>query len=127
MVLGLYFFHRWHIRNEPFPDMTRPSTWYSLKLCTGDSSNPTKNIEQPAHYKALKKAFDACHIISTAVTHAGRKSGAKMAVLGEAGDSDIRRAGRWTSDAMEGSYLTGLPRRMLRPWQHSMPTERRFG
>ncbi|KAG2214484.1 hypothetical protein INT45_006851 [Circinella minor] len=33
-------------------------------------------------------------------THAGRQSGAKMADIRGAGESDIRRAGRWTNDAL---------------------------
>ncbi|KAG2224285.1 hypothetical protein INT45_012853 [Circinella minor] len=71
------------------------------------------------HISAFKKAFDDCHIKSTSFTHAGRKSGAKMADLGDTGASDIRWAGRWMNDSMEGSYLTNLPRRMLRveEWQ----------
>ena len=114
MALGLYFFHRWHVQGEQFPDMTRPQTWYNIKLCKSNPSDLTKSIAQAAHYKSLKKAFDECKITTSAITHAGRKSGAKMADLGDAGASDIRRAGRWTNDSMEGSYLTNLPRRMLR-------------
>ncbi|KAG2208592.1 hypothetical protein INT45_008847, partial [Circinella minor] len=41
-------------------------------------------------------------------------SGAKMADIRGAGESDIRRAGRWTNDALESAYLTNLPRVLLR-------------
>ncbi|KAG2211410.1 hypothetical protein INT45_002409 [Circinella minor] len=37
-----------------------------------------------------------------------------MADIRGAGESDIRRAGRWTSDALESAYLTNLPRVLLR-------------
>ena len=51
-------------------------------------------MTQAAHYKAVDKAFKNVGIYSRAKTHAGRKSGAKMADIGEAGASQIRCAGR---------------------------------
>ncbi|KAG2217651.1 hypothetical protein INT45_000781 [Circinella minor] len=127
MTLGIYFFHRWHISGEQFPDMTRPEEWYTIKLFKSGATNDLKTaVSHDAHYKAFKKAFDDCHIKSTSITHAGRKSGAKMADLGDAGASDIRRAGRWTNDSMEGSYLTNLPRRMLRVMASFDPNGKTF-
>ena len=40
------------------------------------------------------------------MTHAGRLQGAKHAELNGVNDGQIRRAGRWSSDALTSCYLT---------------------
>ncbi|KAG2224198.1 hypothetical protein INT45_001316 [Circinella minor] len=65
---------------EPFPNMTKP--------------------ESLAHYDVIEKGFEACHMRSMTKTHAGRQSGAKMADIRGAGESDIRCAGRWTNNTL---------------------------
>ncbi|KAG2221844.1 hypothetical protein INT45_003558 [Circinella minor] len=114
MTLALYLFHCWTVVQEPFPNMTKPESWYNIKLCKGDNVDNTKEMQPKAHYDAIEKGFKACHIHSMTKTHAGRQSGAKMADIRGAGESDIRRAGHWTNDALESAYLTNLPRALLR-------------
>ncbi|KAG2223199.1 hypothetical protein INT45_011545 [Circinella minor] len=114
MMLALYLFHRWIVVQEPFLNMTKPESWYNIKLYKGDNVDNTKEMQPKAHYDAIEKGFKACHIRSMAKTHAGQQSGAKMADIRGAGESDIRRAGRWTNDALESAYLTNLPRALLR-------------
>jgi len=47
-------------------------------------------------------------------THAGRGQGAKHAEFGSVSDTQIRRAGRWNTDAMTICYLSSIPREFVR-------------
>ena len=47
-------------------------------------------------------------LFRSAKTHIGRGSGAQMAELGGASEGDIRRLGRWNSQALAVCYLTSL-------------------
>ncbi|KAG2216880.1 hypothetical protein INT45_004564 [Circinella minor] len=96
------------IRNDNIK--TCPWMTLALYLFHRDNIDNTKEMQPKAHYDAIEKGFNACHIRSMAKTHAGQQSGAKMADICGAGKSDIRRAGRWTNDALELAYLTNLPR-----------------
>jgi len=58
--------------------------------------------------------YNSLGIVSKAKTHASRGSGTRMADLLGAPNSDIRRLGNWSRAAMEGCYLTTLPRGAMR-------------
>lgn len=47
-------------------------------------------------------------------THVARGSGARMADLNGCPEEEIRRMGRWNNTTMNGAYLTGLPRELMR-------------
>ncbi|KAI3633127.1 hypothetical protein MIR68_009202 [Amoeboaphelidium protococcarum] len=111
-ALALYLFQRWHDFNEPFPDLTSPQDWFQIKVCR--ARGLTEEMTYQTHYNAVNKCLRACNIQSSAKTHIGRGAGARMAELQGASEGDIRRLGRWNSQAMEGCYLTALPRGAMR-------------
>ncbi|KAE8213455.1 hypothetical protein CF319_g9169 [Tilletia indica] len=112
-ALALYLFSRFHHSAEPFPDLADSSRWYDLKVIKAPKSS-TQPISEETHTKALDAAFKACRVVTTAKTHAARKSGAQLAEAGGASEAAVRRAGRWNQATMETCYLTRLPRPVLR-------------
>ncbi|KAF1334759.1 Short-chain dehydrogenase, partial [Globisporangium splendens] len=94
-AVSMYLFWRWHIEPEPFPDLSDRKRWYNIQLLKGKDA--TKEISYNAQLKGLK-----------------RRSAAKLAELHGADENQIRRAGRWNSEKMEGCYLTTLPRKAMR-------------
>jgi hypothetical protein len=72
------------------------------------------------------KAFSALGMQSKAKTHAARGSSSRMAELAGASESQIRRLGRWNAGAMEGCYLTALPRDAMRSLADFSPDIRCF-
>ncbi|ETP08742.1 hypothetical protein F441_15343 [Phytophthora nicotianae CJ01A1] len=112
-MLAIYLFWRWHVDGEKFPDFTSSSCWYDLKLLkTG--KDPTKPMSYKVHHDAISSALKYAGIRSKAKTHVGRGSGSRMADLGGASESQIRRLGRWNNQSMEKYYLTSLPREAMR-------------
>ncbi|ETP36757.1 hypothetical protein F442_15373 [Phytophthora nicotianae P10297] len=112
-MLAIYLFWRWHVDGEKFPDFTSSSCWYDLKLLkTG--KDPTKPMSYKVHHDAISSALKYAGIRSKAKTHVGRGSGSRMADLGGASESQIRRLGRWNNQSMEKCYLTSLPREAMR-------------
>jgi hypothetical protein len=63
---------------------------------------------------------------SKAKTDAARGSGSGMAELAGASESQTRRLGRWNAGAMEGCYLTALPRDAMRSLADFSPDIRCF-
>ncbi|CAD6934855.1 unnamed protein product [Tilletia caries] len=112
-ALALYLFSRFHHSAEPFPNLSHSSKWYDLKVIKAPKSL-TESIDEQTHSKALDAAFKACGVLTTAKTHAARKSGAQLAESGGASEAAVRRAGRWNQTTMETCYLTRLPRPVLR-------------
>ncbi|KAE8225065.1 hypothetical protein CF319_g2131 [Tilletia indica] len=112
-ALALYLFSRFHHSAEPFPDLSESSNWYDIKVIKAPKSL-TQPIGEETHSKALDAAFKACGVLTTAKTHAARKSGAQLAEAGGASEAAVRRAGRWNQTTMETCYLTRLPRPVLR-------------
>lgn len=53
-------------------------------------------------------------ITSKAKTHVSRGSGARMAELAGAEETEIRRLGHWNNQAMVGCYLPAIPRGVMR-------------
>ncbi|CAD6890814.1 unnamed protein product [Tilletia laevis] len=111
--LALYLFSRFHHSAEPFPNLSSSSLWYDLKVIKAPKSR-SEPIDEQTHSKALDAAFKACGVLTTAKTHAARKSGAQLAEAGGANEASVRRAGRWNQTTMETCYLTRLPRPVLR-------------
>ena len=62
----------------------------------------------------MKQCLGSLRMNSAAKTHVGRGSGAQMAELGGASEGDIRKLGRWNSQALVGCYVTSLPWPALR-------------
>ena len=112
-ALGAHFFWRFHVENEPFPNLVRSREWYPIKVCSS-SSDKTKKWGARSHYDQMLAALRTCHIPTSKITHINRGSGARMADLRGVAESQIRRQGGWNSDAMNRYYMTGLPLEMMR-------------
>ncbi len=123
--LAFYLFFLWHIQNRLPPDFSTSQSWFQNKLFPG-KKGPTTEITYQTHLDSVKKCLSRIGITSKAKTHIGRGSGARMAELNGASDSDIRRLGRWNSQAMEGCYLTALPRGALRTMAGFAPDGRSY-
>ncbi|ETO58930.1 hypothetical protein F444_22691 [Phytophthora nicotianae P1976] len=94
---------------ETIPDFLMPEKWYDIKVLKSGKDAATA-MTYRTHYDATVKAFTALGMHSKAKTHAARGSGARMAKVAGATESQIRRLGRWNTSAMEGCYLSALPR-----------------
>ncbi|CEP20070.1 hypothetical protein [Parasitella parasitica] len=68
----------------------------------------------PALLFLMTESLTACKFQSSKATHIFRGAGARMAELWGVDESEIRRNGQWNSTSMNRSYLTGLPRRLMR-------------
>ncbi|KAE8266440.1 hypothetical protein A4X09_0g5909 [Tilletia walkeri] len=112
-ALALYLFSRFQLSREPFPDFSSSSAWYDRKVIKSPSSLVAQ-LEYRTHSSAVKQAFKACNIVSTAATHSSRKSGAQMAEADGAPEAAVRRAGRWNQQTMESCFLSKIPRQVLR-------------
>ncbi|POM71737.1 Hypothetical protein PHPALM_11653 [Phytophthora palmivora] len=124
-ALALYFFFRWCVQMESIPDFLQPQKWYDVKVLRS-GKDATTAMSYRAHYDATVKAFTSLKMYSKAKTHAARGSGSRMAELAGATDSQIRRLGRWNASAMEGCYLTALPREAMRSLAGFPPDRRTF-
>ena len=61
-----------------------------------------------------RKMFQGVGIHSKEKTQSARKQSARHAELDGVQEAQIRRAGRWNTDAMTGAYLSYLPRAFIR-------------
>ncbi|KAJ8533431.1 hypothetical protein ON010_g13823 [Phytophthora cinnamomi] len=111
--------------NGKIPDFLNTAKWYDIKVMKS-RKDPTKAMTYCSHYDATMKAFAALGMHSKAKTHGARGSGARMAELAGATESQIRRLGRWNASAMEGCYLSALPREAMRSLAGFPPDRRTF-
>jgi hypothetical protein len=112
-MLGFYLFWRWHVDGEEFPNFTSSERWYPIKVLKSGADG-TKPMSYKTHNEAILAALKHIGVRSKAKNHVGRGSGSRMADLGGASESQIRRLGRWNNQAMEKCYLTSLPREAMR-------------
>lgn len=96
--------------------MDDPEQWYPLWLFPGKGKDGKSPLSSDAHAKATKSLLEDAGVRqhSKKVTHIFRGSGARMADLGGASETDIRRGGRWDMSSMAQHYLTTLPRETMR-------------
>lgn len=50
---ALYLFYRFHIENEPFPDVSNPRNWYNIKVVKASNKDRTKeltNLQRPLQH-----------------------------------------------------------------------------
>lgn len=89
--------------------------WYPIKvLRSAPPKSATDELPYQTHLDGVNGAFKACGLKTRHKTHCGRGSGAIMADLAGAPENDIRRAGRWNMQVIDKSYLTTLPRSVMR-------------
>jgi hypothetical protein len=112
--LAFYLLYRWDLGGEPFPDFSRRSTWYDIRLIKGNGTERTTAFSYNSQREWVVKAFAYAGITSQKKTHVGRSSGARTAELKGISEDQIRRAGRWNQEQMVGCYLNSLPRKFMR-------------
>jgi hypothetical protein len=109
---AFYLFCRWNITGEPTPSFYQRELWYSLHLIKGEHAS--RKMAYDTQLDWITKIFAGANVTSLKKTHAGRSQGAKHAELKGVSEGQIRRAGRWNSDALTNCYLTHLPRKFIR-------------
>ncbi|SAL97782.1 hypothetical protein [Absidia glauca] len=113
MALGVYFFWRFHVENEPFPDLVASRNWYPVKVFKAGADSSTE-WSYFSHKNSIHKALSFAGIKSKKKPHINRGSSARMADILGVNEDQIRRQGRWNNTTMNGAYLTTLPREMMR-------------
>jgi len=111
--LAMYFVWRWHLSGENFPSFADPDKWYDIKLLKGGNGITTP-MSYNTHLERIDEAFKAAKIRSKAKTHAARGSAVRMAEIDGCPEESIRRCGRWNNKALEGCYMSQLPREAMR-------------
>jgi hypothetical protein len=112
--LAFYLLCRWDLGDEPFPDFSKRSLWYNIRLFKSHTGDPRTAFSYNSQRDWVAKAFRYAGISSQKKTHIGRSSGAKLAELKGVSQEQIRRAGRWNQEQMTGCYLNCLPRKFMR-------------
>jgi Centromere DNA-binding protein complex CBF3 subunit, domain 2 len=109
------FFYRWGRQHtQSFPSFRQPEDYYGYYVFPGS----IKVLERPLSYHTQfdwnSRMFQGVGIHSKEKTHSARKQSVRHAELGGVSESQIRRAGRWNTDAMTGVYLSYLPQGFIR-------------
>jgi hypothetical protein len=112
--LAFYLLYRWDLSDEPFPDFSKRSAWYNIRLIKSSTRDREEAFSYNSQREWVTKAFQYVGISSQKKTHIGRSAGAKTAELKGVSEDQIRRAGRWNQEQMVGCYLNSLPREFMR-------------
>jgi Centromere DNA-binding protein complex CBF3 subunit, domain 2 len=110
--IAFYLFFRWDIMHEPHPTFRTRSSWYDIRLLRGGER--THPLSYDTQLTWISNCFKANDVTSLKKTHAGRGQGARDAETLGVSEEQIRRAGRWNSDAMSNCYLTNIPNHFVR-------------
>ncbi|KAE8264110.1 hypothetical protein A4X09_0g7056 [Tilletia walkeri] len=106
---AIYLFARFHCEKEAPPNFAARETWYKTKLLVAEGClEPTIAITYETQSALLKQAFSSCAITSSALTHAMRRGGSRVAYEAGCTEDDVRKHGRWCGDRMMERYLTGV-------------------
>ncbi|KAE8226620.1 hypothetical protein CF326_g7676 [Tilletia indica] len=107
-ALALFFFERFHVKNEPFPDLSSRASWYGIPLLVDDEDCGAVTWSDQAD--VVRRAFNDLGISTSKVTHAMRGGGARLAYEAGCSEASIRIHGRWTAggDQLIERYLTGI-------------------
>jgi len=112
--LGFYFF-RWGREGAgKFPSFRQPEDYYYLYVFPGSVKVPERPLSYHTQFDWNKRMFGAVGIHVKEKTHSARKQSVRHAELSSVEETQIRRAGRWNTDAMTGVYLSYLPRAFMR-------------
>jgi hypothetical protein len=114
-ALAVYLFNRWGKHGaQPFPSFRQPEDYYGHYVFPGSVRVPERRLSYATQFEWNRKMFQGVGIHSKEKTHSARKQSVRHAELGGVSESQIRRAGRWNTDAMTGVYLSYLPRGFIR-------------
>ncbi|CEP17888.1 hypothetical protein [Parasitella parasitica] len=112
--IAFYFFYRFEVDQESFPDLSSNANWYDIKVLKSAKKDAKAEITYASQNASIHRAFKKVGINSSHTTHAGRGSGARIAELNGASLDQIRRMGRWDSGSLESRYLTHFNREAIR-------------
>jgi Centromere DNA-binding protein complex CBF3 subunit, domain 2/Transcriptional activator of glycolytic enzymes len=112
--LAFYLLYRWDLSDELFPDFSKRSAWYNIRLIKSSAGDRETAFSYNSQREWVAKAFQSVGVFSQKKTHIGRSAGAKTAELKGVSEDQIRRAGRWNQEQMVGCYLNSLPREFMR-------------
>ena len=114
-ALAFYFFNRWGRDGAtPFPSFRQPEDYYGHYVFPGSVRVPERPLSYATQLDWSRKMFQAVGIHMKEKSHAPRKQSARLAEIRGVPEAQIRRAGRWNTDAMTGVYLSYLPRAFMR-------------
>ena len=114
-AIAFYFFNRWGKDGaKSFPSFRQPEDYYDLYVFPGSIKVPQRPLSYYTQFEWNKKMFQGVGIHSKEKTHSARKQSVRHAELSGVKETQIRRAGRWNTDAMTGAYLSYLPRAFMR-------------
>jgi hypothetical protein len=114
-AVAFYFFNRWGKDGaERFPSFRQPEDYYNLYVFPGSVKVPQRPLNYSTQLEWNRRMFREVGISSKEKTHSARKQSVRHAELSGVEETQIRRAGRWNTDAMTGAYLSYLPRAFMR-------------
>src|SRR5277367_6020493 len=114
-ALAFYFFNRWGRDGAaPFPSLRQPEDYYGHYVFPGSVRVPERPLSYATQLDWSRKMFQAVGIHMKEKTHCPRKQAPRLAEIRGVPEAQIRRAGRWNTDAMTGVYLSYLPRAFMR-------------
>ncbi|KAG1444101.1 hypothetical protein G6F56_010431 [Rhizopus delemar] len=111
-AMTLYFFSRFELKGESFPDFSRRQNWYEIHVFKG--KDRLKEMAYRTQHQAYKRALENVGINSSKVTHINRGSALNLIDEESVSDNQQRRVGRWGKDRMVGCYLSSLPKQSMR-------------
>ena len=79
--LAFYLFYHWDLSDEPFPDFSKRSAWYNIRLIKSSAGDRETAFSYNSQREWVAKAFQAVGVFSQKKTHIGRSAGAKTAEL----------------------------------------------
>jgi len=114
-AMAFYFFYRWGRDGaEKFPSFRQPEDYYNLHALPGSVKVPGRPLSYHTQADWERRMFEAVGIHKKEKTYSQRKQAARHAELNGVPETQIRRAGRWNTDALCGAYLSYLPRAFMR-------------
>ena len=108
-AMAFYFVYMFHIAKRNFPNLENFRNWGLRKLVPKTfGGNEEESVSYETHAGAMRRAFAYLCIITSKLTHIGRRSGAFAAQMLGAALVAIKQAGGWEEGAVEKSYLAGI-------------------
>ena len=102
-ALAFYFFNRWgRYGAQPFPSLRQLEDYYGHYVFPGSVRVPERPLSYATQLDWSKKIFQGAGIHVKEKTHSARKQSVRHADLRGVSEAQIRRAGRWNTDAMTG-------------------------
>lgn len=107
--LAFYFFYRFQMSEEGFPDLSSSENWYNIKVYRGNSGNNMTECHYNAHLRAVKKCYKECGFIVNKSTHLMRGDSVRHAEAEGLNRDERRSLGRWEQGSMDQCYSRSLP------------------